>query len=297
MNRPVRILSFLSKTTILTLAILLAVTSLSSCSLSFKKHVVDDNDSFDAADTDTMIIDALVKELKVSADKSTTKVSLSLKGTIWAAYQPDIIIDKVGKTVTVKTHDKTLLGASSGKNELEMIVTIPSDYKGEISLSTVSGKIQFSGLSPDRLQMSTVSANIEITEANCTEADISSVSGLISYSDSAAESIEAESVSGDIVLSSMDNDDLKAKNVSGDVIIRSPGETGDMDISTVSGEVVIETTPNAGFTLSFTTVSGDLKSGSELVMKEFDGRNITAVSGDGQYSVKVSTISGKLEID
>ena len=297
MERSYRIISLPRKLITSTLVLLLALTPLTSCSLSFRKHVIDETDSFDPADSETVIVDALVKELRVSGDPGLTEVSISLKGTIWAAYQPKIIIDRIGKTITVRTHEKTLLGTSTGRNELEMIISIPSEYEGEISLSTVSGKIDFQDMSPEKIDISTVSADISIDNTDCTEADFSSVSGLISYSDSIAESINAESVSGDIILLDIDTTDLKAKNVSGDVIIESPRKTGNIDITTVSGDVIIETDNKAGFTMSFTTVSGDLKSGSDLVMKEFDGRNITAVSGNGEHSVKVSTISGKLRID
>ncbi len=292
-------LSVISKMKLMLVSLVLipSILAASACTLSFKKYIKDDTDSFSLAEADSIVVDALVKELHVTGDPDEQSVSITLKGTIWAAFEPAIYIDRIGKTVTIRTHEQNLLGNSISRNDLEMTITIPAGYSGDISLSTVSGSIDFRDMDVDKAKLSSVSSDIYMTNINCTEADISTVSGLINYSGSSTGELRTESVSGDITLSELAFDALKSKNVSGDVVILGPVKTGDMDATTVSGGVVIETDGETGFTLTYSTVSGDLESGGDLIMKEFSGKNVTAVKGDGEKTLKVSTISGKLKID
>lgn len=109
--------------------------------------------------------------------------------------------------------------------------------------------------------------------------------------------VTGTSVSGDVTLST--SGIARATSVSGDVRVRMGRADweGPLSFSTVSGDVVIEITGDLDAEVQFTTVGGELESDwPATVTGRSRPGNMTATIGRGGRQLKVSTVSGDLEL-
>lgn len=126
-----------------------------------------------------------------------------------------------------------------------------------------------------------------------------SVSGDIRVDGTTAQ-LRAASVSGNVTLERIRAaGDLEATSVSGDVRARMEAVAADTDIElkSVSGDVSVSMPRTTGFDLDMSTVSGDLVSDFALQMQgRFNRRHVRARANDGGADIRVSTVSGDVRL-
>ena len=103
---------------------------------------------------------------------------------------------------------------------------------------------------------------------------------------------DVNSVSGDIELDGSFRE-VKAGSTSGEIDLMLRNAPAAVEVSTVSGDVDVELPAGTGFTLDYSTVSGELECDFPLT-KSVDGKY---VCGDGACRMEIGTTSGSLSVE
>lgn len=189
--------------------------------------------------------------------------------------------------VTIKwASGKTNISSTSGEIQV-------SELEGAIRTSTTSGDIIL-GKITGAVNLSTTSGSVRLEEgqdgldAESTSGDIQA--GLLKGD------FRMDTTSGELLISNGEGSGT-AHSVSGDIHIFLAGLTGDLKISTTSGEVGLKLPERADFRFSFHTTSGGCQTFFEEALS-FDSKrkNAKGQYGGGTHSVEVSTVSGDLEV-
>lgn len=190
-------------------------------------------------------------------------------------------------------------------------LTIPRRVWESIQVETANGDVQMEeGLQARTMKVSTASGDADLSGMVCDQLSFKSASGDLDCRDFTG-SVQVETASGDVELSGSFGA-VKAASASGDISVRGQfyeaqcsSMSGDVEVeagaapeslnlSSKSGDVEVSMPGGAGFTLQFSTVSGELESGFQLVGP------IGAKSGEAMYldgggrTYRVSTVSGDI---
>lgn len=125
-----------------------------------------------------------------------------------------------------------------------------------------------------------------------------SVSGNVTVS-GAQDRVRAGSVSGDVRLDGLRVSSVKASSVSGDIDVRIEALTGDgqLEFSSVSGNVTAELPRNIDADVSMRSVSGSLDSEFPLTLNgRMNSRSLEARIGRGGRDLEVHTVSGDVRL-
>lgn len=170
---------------------------------------------------------------------------------------------------------------------------------GNQHLQTVSGDIQ-GDVGSGSLQVDTVSGDVHLAAHNGHNAQIKTVSGDVQL-DGTGGDFTLNTVSGDTVARLGDLDHVTYQSVSGDLNLEAAalGAQGQLDATTVSGEVKLHfaSTPDADINVQ--TLSGDINScfGPKPVESQYGpGSHLNFRSGKGGARLQVSSQSGDVAI-
>ena len=148
-----------------------------------------------------------------------------------------------------------------------------------------------------RLDASGVSSDVTVRGATA-GVSANSVSGDVSLSDVTGD-IRVNSVSGDVKVSGASTGSVRANSVSGDIEIGVDQLTGsgDLEFSTVSGDVVITLPANLDADIRMGTLSGELTSDFPMTTQgESRRREIEARIGAGGRLLKFNSVSGDVTL-
>lgn len=244
--------------------------------------------------------------------------SIGFKGAYVEIYLPADFAENMD-ALTIKTvsgeisseigldiRENLALSTTSGDMRL------PEVQAGKIQASSTSGEIRFDSAAAKDLDISTTSGDITLGQVTGS-ITLSTTSGEIKLEEG-LEDLDAESTSGDIRVGSLagsfrmstTSGELTvsragafgtAHSVSGDIRIFLENLTGDLDISTTSGAVDLAFPETADFRFRFSTTSGECGTFfDEALSFDRKGRNAEGKLGAGTHSVKISTVSGDLDI-
>ena len=175
---------------------------------------------------------------------------------------------------------------------------------GEVAVQGWDGdSIQFQEASDSQLndrtrmfwqaELTATSGNLEFYGFYAEKLTLSTTSGTIS-GDFAGRDMEAGSASGDMDLTlCADAERVQVFSVSGDVhLYADTAVTTVFELGTVSGDISLSLLADQGFTLDYTTVSGDFLSSSYALSRE-GGKY---VYNGGGCEIEAETVSGDFEI-
>ena len=192
----------------------------------------------------------------------------------------------------------------------DLELTLPRRCWEFLQVATTNGDVELEdGLEVRKCSIKTASGDASLGETSCTEFSFKSASGDLEAGLTAG-SVQVESSSGDITLAGeigsfraatasgdieMNGSvrEVRCTSASGDVSVETETVPEQMEISSKSGDCEVTMPGGQGFTLQFSTVSGDLDTDFELVgpvgarsgealYLDGGGRvfHITSVSGD-----------------
>ena len=182
-----------------------------------------------------------------------------------------------------------------------------------LQVTSVNGDITIdSGLETDQLIIKTASGDLEAEALCCRQMIFKSASGDL-RADGRWEKLWAESISGDIDLSGR-AEQLQVSTASGDVqfsgalqAVKTDSASGDViltchtlpeqaQVQSKSGDVELSIPDEAGFSLQYSVVSGDMESEFPLI-GAVGGKSGNAVYLDGGRSTfHLSTVSGDIAL-
>lgn len=136
----------------------------------------------------------------------------------------------------------------------------------KIVIEAASAEVNITGITSTGISTATASGDTWIEKCNVTDLNIENVSGYVNCTELSAEKIDAETVSGNVeIMGSVK--ELDIESVSGTVYYCSNSTAPDSaDVSTVSGEIKFEIPDNDGFNIEFDSVSGNVTSDFPLTI-------------------------------
>lgn len=237
----------------------------------------------------------------------------------------DVRLDGDVEQLEVRVNDNGVLSIRQGNTAsssfffhrglatADVEVTLPRRFWEFLQISVTNGDIEVGdGLEARKLAIKTTSGDVTFGGVKCTEISFKSASGDLEGSGD-SESFQAESASGDIQFSGAIGS-LRATTASGDIQVdgsvrelHCTSASGDVevstelmpeqvDISTKSGDCELSMPGGQGFTLQFSTVSGDLDTDFPLV-GPIGTRSGEAICLDGGgRTFHISTVSGDISL-
>lgn len=173
-----------------------------------------------------------------------------------------------GGSVAVK-QNRNHNGASSSVR-----VSLPAAWQGKLELEGVSGPVRMDGITADSLDLESVSGDVTITGCAIGSLEMETVSASVS-ADGSFKKVSSETVSGSVRVNFKE----------------SPG--GKCTFDSVSGSVTLGLPHGTGYTLDFSSMSGSF---SDEITGTSGGRKGTSKNGDGDVTIKVSTMSGSVKL-
>ncbi len=192
-------------------------------------------------------------------------------------------------------------------------LTIPRRAWESIKVESTNGDVEIDrGLAANVLRVKTANGDLSLDGANCGLLHFGSASGDLSCGDFTGD-VEAETASGDVELAgsfgkvsaSTASGDVRVEgsvreascaSMSGDIELDSSATPEKLSLSSKSGDCQITIPGDVGFTLQYSTVSGELDSRFQLV-GPIGSRSGEAIYLDGGgRTFSVSTVSGDITL-
>lgn len=194
-------------------------------------------------------------------------------------------------------------------------ITTGKTAASEISISSTSGEVRLGGLTAETLFIETTSGDITTGKAAVSEMRISSASGEVRLGDSKVEKLRITTASGDIYatkaegefsISSMSGtvmlDDGSGcgavETTSGDVRLSLTELTGDLEMISSSGEVMLILPEKIALEFEADTNSGNINTFFDDALSFSKSGNHAggAVGGGGDRTLDITTTSGDIMI-
>lgn len=188
---------------------------------------------------------------------------------------------------------------NNSSNDLHLIIYIPDTYKGDISISTISGDIKSDKiLELSALKADTVSGDIEFASVSAPMVDVSTTSGEIEFNTLNTNTSLLKSVSGDINVDSYVGA-LTAESKSGSIDFNIAEIKGASTINSISGNVELSLDVSNDLVLDGKTVSGKISISNDLNNQtiETGDKFLKATFNSGKNKLNITTTSGNIELD
>jgi DUF4097 and DUF4098 domain-containing protein YvlB len=247
---------------------------------------------------------------------------LSIKTVQFTTQSGDIVSDEIqAKTIELRNvSGRTTLNGNaesfryrtvSGEFSGEWIHAKNAVFIGQSSRVRVKGKfedfkfISKSGglisekFSAQKTEIDVISGSVRIKGPISEYFSFKSVSGELTAEDLGTENVRIKTTSGKMSLSGLTGD-LNFQAVSGELNAQYDAYKGNVDASSISGNVHLNLPETAEFALEFDTTSGALHLGNSFPLVQSGTMNRGRVTGyvrSKANKIKASTVSGSLRID
>jgi DUF4097 and DUF4098 domain-containing protein YvlB len=190
-----------------------------------------------ATPTDEIDLIAVNGDVEVIPAKAGTSLIVTAKGRRHKNLTKLLVTTATQKTVSLEQpNDDTT-------RDLKIRVQLPADFKGRLSIKTVSGDMDMNELAVNDLNLQSVSGDVQIKNSE-------------------AKNIRQSTVSGDIDIENKVVADLDLESVSGDFTLRLPKSTkAKFNVRTLSGEITnaFASEDKAEKVVKISSTSGDIK--------------------------------------
>ncbi|MGH2408402.1 MAG: DUF4097 family beta strand repeat-containing protein, partial [Candidatus Limnocylindrales bacterium] len=178
----------------------------------------------------------------------------------------------------------------AGVGELDLIVEVPRSAR--LELGTISGDVHVEGIDGPQ-HYKTVSGEMQLTGV-AGDIEVDCTSGGVTIETTATTALRLRTISGDLAVRAPVIRRLEVTSMSGDIRIESALDAGaEHSIETVSGDTRLVT--GSGLTIEARTVSGDIRSDAPHRTAGGPGRRAIVV-GDGRARLHFRSLSGDLQL-
>lgn len=123
---------------------------------------------------------------------------------------------------------------------LQVSLQIPRDWKGQVEITTTTGRLQAEGLSGTDLRLDTVGGEISCRRLSFMSGEIKTVTGGIDASGVRCGELSVRTVSGGVQLHHMAMDQLRLGSVTADARVHMDEPFVSVALNTITGGVAIE---------------------------------------------------------
>ncbi|MDE6998580.1 MAG: DUF4097 domain-containing protein [Oscillospiraceae bacterium] len=238
----------------------------------------------------------------------------------------DVVMDGDVESLETRVSDDGVLSIRQGSTatssffflrglaSADVKLTLPRRFWDFLQINTVSGDVDIDeGLEIGQLSIKTASGDADVHSLEFQELIFKTASGDLEAGCLRGRSVIAESASGDIQLSGSFETvrtgtasgeielegcahEIRCSTASGDVDVRVDQVPEKLDLTSKSGDCQVSMPDGEGFTLQFSTVSGELESDFQLV-GPIGKRSGEAIYLDGGgRTFRMSSVSGDLSL-
>jgi lia operon protein LiaG len=231
--------------------------------------------TYDVYSINNIDIKAISSEINL-IPTSTDTIKIHFHGSSSKKDQPELFTNKVGDKLLIEIDHPILFFDFYTFKDTTLDIEIPTRYKDQIKIDSVSGDINFQRFDFEKI-------------------DIDAISGDITGTYFTSGKINLESVSGEIFLDQFIGG-LTANSISGDVILNYQELNEDQNIESVSGNIKLNFPRDSNFYLNFDTISGNVNNEFPITTQGSNDYGLQGKVGSGIHDVDVGTISGDLKI-
>ncbi|MDD3777372.1 MAG: DUF4097 family beta strand repeat-containing protein [Actinomycetota bacterium] len=262
---------------------------------SLNRQIVDQSESFDAAG---------IEELEVQTTSTKINVLESDSDQIKAVYhgQHSSTINRgEPQLVTYQSKDKLVIrieqprGIYFGINIEDTVldVYVPAKNFKSITVTSTSGACVIEQLNTESFIYKNVSGSLKAKGIYARDINLASTSGSIELEDYEGD-VNARSISGRVILQGgSSNENLVVDTTSGQIKIYQE-QVSNMDIKSVSGQVEVKMNQEAQFSVKIATISGKIENMYPVTVISMDNWGLEGVAGSDEASIKINTTSGKI---
>lgn len=180
---------------------------------------------------------------KISINTSSGSIMFH---TIKGSTQVVIKTDGPGDQLKLADDKSLMLDENSSFGSSDVIVEVPENFDGTISLKSVSGDIKISNLSSQMLAVTSVSGEITVDQIWAKKTVLYSVSGDIKLIQKNSGDVAINTISGDVGINlskSSNGFNFAIKSLSGEItnaLKGQPAGTVEVVVTTTSGDVNIQ---------------------------------------------------------
>ncbi|MGG1420392.1 DUF4097 domain-containing protein [Bacillus subtilis] len=260
--------------------------------LGFINGTEADSASASPRDIDSMVIESDSKNVRIMAEERSD-ISAGISGDSGKLFVTE---NKRKLELTVKEKEFQFL---NGFNRSTLIVRLPYDYKGDLTVRTSSGDVSVAGndhLALSRLNAVSASGNTSVTDVRLQDLKVKASSGDVSITNTVSKTVGIDLTSGDANLVHVSGS-LDVKMTSGDFNAVLKKVTGPVSVTLTSGDANLSLPKNGSFTVKAKSASGDVSSPYSFADKAHkEQHHITGTQGSGQHPIDIKTDSGDLAI-
>ena len=163
--------------------------------------------------------------------------------------------------------------------DLQVRVFIPTSWKGEISVVTLSGTLEAMGLRGTDVTLGTASGVLEAASVEAITFKAETSSGAVHVSGAVCEQLQLNSLSGDIHAEGCDFRTAGLRTASGCCRLQAVSPFDSVSASTASGDIVLDI-PFSAVDASFHTASGRIRTGGVDLVQDAPEVRMNTLSGN-----------------
>lgn len=213
------------------------------------------NISFDAAEIQSVLVHLAWAQLEIFAD-DVEKLQVMAAGDDSSVN--DLRIETKGGQLLIEQPQYGLSLNIKDGHWLQVCVRVPRAWEGCIHANTISGLLSARKLRVAAMTFETVSGDLRAVKLSAPQMAFKTVSGDISGEELTAEQLSVRSVSGDTALYALSVARLKCTGVSGEQTYNMTAAFRNVDVTAVSGNVVI-TSPVDAMDVYLRSISGRVR--------------------------------------
>lgn len=265
--------------------------------LAIKLEKIDESKSFEQEGIDKISIDVTSTDVEIiSTDED--EITVHLYGEVPTNRNtelPALIAYKTGSELRIEIEKPRIIMVGINIWRAKLDVYVPEDLIETLKVDTASSDTRMSNLSINKIIVNTVSGDFKGEALAANSFKLNSTSGDIEIKDHKGE-IKIDSVSGDVMLVNGDGDgDIEVSTISGNVYVERE-DSCNIRIGTISGEVEINLSGDAQFYFRANSVSGDIENKFPVEIISSGRTGLEGIVGSDEKEIIVSTTSGDISI-
>ncbi|CUB20412.1 LiaG family protein [Bacillus spizizenii] len=260
--------------------------------LGFVNGTEADSASASPRDIDSVVIESDNKDVQIIAEERND-ISAGISGDSGKLFVTE---NRRKLELTTKEKEFQFL---NGFNRSSLIVRIPYEYKGHLTVRTSSGDVSVDGnhhLVLSGLNAVSASGNMRVTDVRLKDLKVKGSSGDVTISNTISKTTGIDLASGDANLADVSGS-LDVRMTSGNLDAASKKVTGPLSVTLTSGDADLSLPQNGSFTVNAKSTSGEVSSPysfADTAHKEH--HQITGLQGSGRHQIDIKTDSGDLTI-
>ncbi|MCJ7727621.1 MAG: DUF4097 domain-containing protein [Actinobacteria bacterium] len=266
--------------------------------LSIAVEQIDESKTFEAQEITKIYIDIVSTDINIISTNEE-EIRVHFYGEVSTNKKmelPSLVAYQSGDELRIEIIQPKTILMGISVWRTKLDVYIPQDSIETLKMDTVSSDASISDLKLNEINFKTVSGDFKGESLFTSELKLGLISGDINLKDYTGN-IDVNTISGDVVLEDgSQNDNIEVVTVSGDIYIGQE-DSSNMNISSTSGDIEINLSEDTQFYLKAKAISGHIETRFPIKIISSGRRDLEGMVGNGEKEINIGTTSGDINID